>query len=78
MAPAWRDGCWHVDMDILVEDLHWQAHLGPPHSIEDVDRPPDLNAVLAFDGVDELGLGDIVIESDRQAHAHGISNEDVG
>ena len=59
-----------VEMDIVVENLRRQAHFGPPHAVKDVDRPPDPDTVLAFDWVDELGFGDVVIHPDTETETH--------
>ena len=57
-------------MDIVVENLRRQAHFGSPHTVEDVDCPPDSDTVLAFDGVDELRFRDVVVHPDTEAEAH--------
>lgn len=54
-------------MDIVVENLGWQTHFGTPHAVEYVDCPPDPDTVLAFDWVDELRFGDVVVHPDAKA-----------
>jgi hypothetical protein len=53
----------HFHMNIVVGDLDGPAHLGPVHSVEYVDRPPQSNPMLAIYRIRTLTFGDVIVQS---------------
>lgn len=65
-------------MDIVVMDLDRKSGLGTPETVENIDRPPNPDTVLAIFCTYVLAPGDIVVQASTKTQSERVAYEHIG